>query len=386
MRLPGSRLIADWRAMGRFHALPTEHRRIVFYAETASDWAHLGPIVRELTATLGQHVCCVTSSPSDPILGAADERLHALCIGAGAVRTAFFSRLPSCVMVMTLPELESLYLKRSRVARVDYVYVFHSLVSTHMVYRPGAFDHYDEIFLAGPHHGAEIRAAERSRGLPAKRLFAHGYGRLDALLAEAARLRAPRAAAGRKLRVLLAPSWGPEGLLESHGAPLVAAILGAGYALTVRPHPMTRARWAEAIRRLERFRGGDCLLESDIGSVASLLEADVMVSDWSGAALEFALGLERPVLFVDVPRKVNNPGYAELGIEPVEVGLRGRLGTTLRPSELGRVGDALRALCAGADGSRETIRRVRAEVVYNEGRSGPAAAERLAELLRERSA
>ena len=32
-----------------------------------------------------------------------------------------------------------------------------------------------------------------------------------------------------------------------------------------------------------------------------------MVSDWSGVAMEFAFGLERPVLFIDVPRKTNNP-------------------------------------------------------------------------------
>lgn len=36
-----------------------------------------------------------------------------------------------------------------------------------------------------------------------------------------------------------------------------------------------------------------------------------------------ALGLGRPVLFVDVPPRVRNPKYAELGLEPM-VQQRGR--------------------------------------------------------------
>mgnify|MGYP003326545469 CR=1 FL=1 len=41
----------------------------------------------------------------------------------------------------------------------------------------------------------------------------------------------------------------------------------------------------------------------------SLHRSDLMISDWSGAALDYALGLNKPVLFIDVPRKVNNLDY-----------------------------------------------------------------------------
>ena len=62
-----------------------------------------------------------------------------------------------------------------------------------------------------------------------------------------------------------------------------------------------------------------------------------MVSDWSGAALEYAFGLERPVLFVDVARKVNNPDYEALGIEPFEVGIRERIGRVVAPDDLAAI-------------------------------------------------
>jgi hypothetical protein len=61
----------------------------------------------------------------------------------------------------------------------------------------------------------------------------------------------------------------------------------------------------------------------------SLLESDVLISDWSAMAIEYALGLGKPVLFVDVPPRVRNPNYAELGIEPMEMRIRRELGTVL---------------------------------------------------------
>ena len=84
---------------------------------------------------------------------------------------------------MTLPDLGNLWLKRS-VHPVEYVYVFHSMNSTHTSYRRGAFDNFDTILCVGPHHVDEIRKAEEVYGLPAKRLVEHGSTKLDRLLAE----------------------------------------------------------------------------------------------------------------------------------------------------------------------------------------------------------
>ena len=59
-----------------------------------------------------------------------------------------------------------------------------------------------------------------------------------------------------------------------------------------------------------------------------------MISDWSGAAFDFALGLARPVLFIDVPRKVNNPNYQSVAIEPIEVFARAQMGSVLAVDQL----------------------------------------------------
>ena len=52
-----------------------------------------------------------------------------------------------------------------------------------------------------------------------------------------------------------------------------------------------------------------------------------MISDWSGVALEYAFGFKKPVIFCDIPKKINNPKYLELGIIPLEEQIRSKVGT-----------------------------------------------------------
>lgn len=48
------------------------------------------------------------------------------------------------------------------------------MVSTHMMYRLGAFDHYDFILGVGPRHIRELRQHEKLYQLPTKTLVEAG--------------------------------------------------------------------------------------------------------------------------------------------------------------------------------------------------------------------
>jgi hypothetical protein len=64
-----------------------------------------------------------------------------------------------------------------------------------------------------------------------------------------------------------------------------------------------------------------------------------LISDWSGAAFDYAFGLGKQVLFIDVPRKINNQRYAEIGIEPIEVTIRDLIGKVVPLNEIDRIGE-----------------------------------------------
>ena len=374
-----ARLLSAWRGMRRFRALPRRDRAIVFYAEDGASWVHFEPVIRALTTTHGQGVCYLTSSPRDPVLEREDEAVRAFYIGDGACRTFLLRILEAGVVVMTMPDLETFHIKRSKYP-VHYIYLHHSIVSTHMIYRRGAFDGFDTVFCVGPHHLAEIRETEALYGLKPKALAEHGYGRLDSIIAAAKASPTPEEGPGR--RILIAPSWGPHGLLESCGARLVEILLAAGHRVTVRPHPMTRRHSPKLLDSLDaRFASHPRFAyEEDLASQDSLHASHLMISDWSGAALEYAFGLKRPVLFVDVPRKANNPEYTRLSAEPIEVFIREEIGAVITPDRLDQTPRLVDALCAQAGAFAERAVALRSRWIYNLGKSGEVGAAYIAAM------
>ena len=369
----------DWSAVRRFHRLPARDRSIVFYSESRQDWHHLQPLIDVLTRRLSRTVCHVTSEPGMPPPGDAGDGVHAFRIRAGLVRTWFFQMVKADVVVLTMLDLGNLELKRS-IHRVHYVYVFHNIGSTHMVDHADSYDHYDSIFCVGPHHEAEIRRREQLTGLAPKDLFAHGYPRLDALV-RMAEARPPRSATGGPL-ALLAPTWGDQSILPVCGELLIATLLAAGVSVVLRPHYHTTVRTPALVKRLldcfgsdPRFRYVDRMDETE-----SLFESDLLICDWSSMAMEYALGLGKPVLFVDVPPRVRNPHWSELGLEPLEMRIRGEAGAILPLERLREAPTYVAELVRDAAKLRDRCLALREEWAFNAGRSAEVGAQEIARL------
>ena len=374
--------VHEWRDFFRFRALPPESRAIVFYAEDASSWKHFQRIVSELVGGYGKQICYITSSVNDPLLQGKHDEIDTFYIGMGCARTVFFLSLSAKVMVMTMPDLETSNIKRSK-NPVHYVYVFHSLVSTHMIYRQGAFNNFDTVFCVGPHQINEIRATESYYGLRPKNLVEAGYGLLDSILSSGyAEVDSSHRPSGDVRRVLVAPSWGPNALLETCGTELIELLLGAGYHTTVRPHSMTLRQNPKLLAKLRRQFDGNpnFAIDLDIGSQGTVQACDLMISDWSGAALEFAFGLERPVLYIDVPKKVNNQEYQKIPCVPIEVKLRSEIGAIVAPDQLWEAPHLVEELCSDSSKWSKRIKELRSEWVYNVGNSGAVGARYIANV------
>jgi YidC/Oxa1 family membrane protein insertase len=255
-----------------------------------------------------------------------------------------------------------------------------------MVDHENSYDHYDSLLCAGPHHVTEIRRREEVKGLRPKHLFAYGYPRLERLV-EVAAAALPARGLSSPTTVLLAPTWGEQSILPVCGEHLIASFLEAGMRVILRPHYQTARQAPHLVQRLvarfgadPRFRHVDRMEES-----ASLMESDLLVCDWSAMAIEYALGLGKPVLFVDVPPRVRNPKYAELGLEPMEMRIRRELGAVL---PLDRLADAPRQvaeLLRDAGEFRQRTAALRESWAFNFGRSVEAGAREIARIADERA-
>jgi len=371
--------LSEFREMRRFQKLDRAKRNIVVYSESGSYWGYLEPFVDQLIEEYGKSVCYLTSSPRDPVLIGGNPAIRPFYIGSGSIRTILFASLDADVVVMTTPDLDSYSLKRSKYP-VHYVFIPHNMTSTHMVFRKGAFDAFDTFFCVGPHHVAELREGEQIYGLKPRSLVEVGYAKLDALLG-VARASVPPLPSGRQ-RILISPSWPPHSLLEVCGEDLIASLVTAGHEVVVRPHRDTEKLAGKSLRALRaRFDAANNFTLADGKAAARAFdEADLLITDWSGSALSFAFARERPVLFMDIPRKALNPDYERFTNQPLEVTIRERIGAILSPDCAADAPDLIARLHNDRDRIAAAIRDQRALWIFNLGSSAKVGAAHLAQL------
>jgi len=376
-------VFSGWKGWWQFKKLSWDWRNILIYSESGQDWHQFSGLIAYLNENLGCKTCYISSDKSDPGLRRDHENFRAIYIPEGLFLTIFFQVNQSDVFVLTMMDLGNLQLKRS-LHPVHYIYLFHSMGSTHMVDHENSFDHYDSLFCAGPHQMAEIRKREEIKNLPAKHLFDYGHPRLEEVIALGRAHRRDEPERGPRT-VLIAPTWGETSIFNTCGSELIGILLDAGYRVIMRPHYQSNRQTPEVIAAVRDAHAGHDRFEyiDRMGETDSLLRSDILVSDWSGMAMEYALGLEKPVLFIDVPRRIRNPNWKELGIEPVEASIRQQVGEILSPESLDQAPAAIEHLLAAPGRYRNEIPKLREQKVFRLGHSIPDGAAEIKRLADE---
>ncbi len=383
-------ILQAWSGWRRYRKLSADWRNIVVYSESGQDWHYFEPLIAALNGDLKRRVTYTTSDQNDPGLSRQHPLFEAICIPAGFFLTMHFNMQRADVVVLTMMDLGNLQLKKS-INPVHYIYLFHSLGSTHMVDHANSYDAYDSLFCVGPHHVAELRKRESMQAMAARNLFEYGHPRLENLLsaAKSYRQNASQLVSGkaRKPVVLVAPTWGEQSIFNSCGDELTSVLLSAGYHVIIRPHYQTLQMTPEVVDSLidkygdhENFEYQDQMGESD-----TLFRSDILICDWSAMAIEYALGLEKPVLFIDLPRRVRNPDWQALGIEPQEASFRELAGDTVSAQHLHEAPDRIARLLETQQSFQSHMEKLRTQMVFNIGTSIETGTREIARLADEKA-
>jgi CDP-glycerol glycerophosphotransferase (TagB/SpsB family) len=365
-----------------YNRMRKSEREIVFYSEDAASYSYFEGLIKQLTTKYKLKICYITSDRNDPLFE--KNLINMKVLHIKSFLRFFIGTLNSKILIMTMPDLHRMNIKRSSFG-THHIYMFHNIGSSFPVIRFGALFYYDTIFCVGPHHNEEIRRQEEIYNLPEKYLLNFGYYRLEKIAEEYKRyIPSKKNRSSYKAKILLGPSWGDNSILNLCGNTLIRTLLQSGYEVVVRPHPMTLKETPHLITSLnDKFNNYDnYIYADDISSVEAIYESDVLISDWSGFVYEYAFGTERPVLFIDVPRKIVNERHEEVGIEPMDVGIRKRIGTILGLHELDKVDIALTDLLSNKDAYIKEIISARNEYVYNFGKSSLIGADYIVSLLK----
>lgn len=369
----------------KFFKLDKKSRRLAFYSENRIYYKYYEGFIDSILDNSDLDICYITSDIHDHIFNHPNKRIKTFYVNK--LLAFFLAFLDSKVMVMTMPDLNQFHLKRST-NNVNYVYVFHAIMSSHMAYRKGAFDYYDTIFCVGRHHTDEILETEEISKLKPKKLVEVGYPLLEKLhqdyqdyLQKTAKDPKPD-----KKIILLAPSWNENNIMETCAEEIVARLLEADYKVIVRPHPEFVKRKGQIVEEIaKKFAGQkDFELELNLISNESFYKADVLITDWSGIAFEFSFGTERPVMFIDTPRKVHNPEYQRLTNEPLEVKSRSFLGKVISPQEIASIAKEINEIMINKEKYHQDIINFRKEFIYNWGKSSDVGAQQIIDLVNDK--
>ena len=383
MKFPRFSLGNDLDDLKKFEKLSDLERSIVFYAENIASMNHFKPLILELTEKMNLQICYVTSVKDDPILSTKNQRILPFYIGDGTARTKFFSSLKAKILVTDMPDLGKFHIKRSSEYPVHYIYLFHSMYSVHSYLRKGAVDNYDTIFCVGPHQIKEIREIEKVYGLKPKKLINYGYGRLDTLLQK--KKDSQITDSNVNDLIIIAPSYGDNNLIEKCGTKLIDILLKSNFRVMLRPHIRTLRDSTKLIDSIKKNFGQNpnFVLETDVINFDSLNNSKCMISDWSGISLEYAFTFGRPVIFIDVPKKILNPNWSDIELEPIETSIRDKIGHIVSPNNLEEVLALIRILDKNTQNISELIKDIRQKIVYNIGGSAKIGAEYIRQLHNE---
>jgi YidC/Oxa1 family membrane protein insertase len=369
----------------RFYSNENGGKQLVFYSAKSGFYKYFENVIEHILNHSDIVIHYVTSDPDDAIFKKDHPQIVPYYIGDKAL-IPFMMKMDADMVVMTMPDIQTYHIKRSLVRKdIEYVYMFHGMSSVNMIYREGAFDHYDTIFCIGPYHMEEIRATERVSNLPEKKLIPFGYGLIDNLLASYESLE-------KEIhdipKILIAPSWQMGNIMESCLDDILEQLLPSKYCLIVRPHPEFVKRFPHRIKAiLEKYAdqfNENFMIETDFSSNVTIFTADLVVSDWSGIAFEYSYSTKRPCLLINTPMKVMNPEYMAIGIEPVDITLRDKLGVSLDIDELDQVAETVSELLANNQEYRDKIRQVVEDNLYNIGHSGEVGGEYILQSLKEK--
>lgn len=362
----------------RFKKIANKH--VVIYSEKSGFYKYYKGIIEQLLKRSNLSIHYVTNDPEDIIFEIAKEQPKIKPYYISLKKTMVLMMLVETEMfIMTTPDLDKYYLKRSMIkSDIEYVYVPHDMMSTHMGFREGALDAFDTIFCTGEHVENEVRETEKVYNLKQKTLVRFGYPLADSLEQDAIRAETQDKKSDKR-EILIAPSWQEDNILDSCIDDIIKALYCDKNHIIVRPHPEYVKRYGVALKKLvERYEGYDkdkLTFELNFQTNKSIYSSDMLITDWSGIAAEFSFATKRPCVFVNTKIKCVNPNYTKIGLVPKEISLRKEIGIDVDKDKVSEIGKIVDELTLNKDSYRSVITEWKNNLIFNHGTAAEKGAE-----------
>ncbi len=351
---------------------------IVFYSEGKSYWRTFKPVLEALDKQ-GIHAIYLTSSEDDEGLAFQSASIECKYIGEGNKAYTQLNMLEADVCVMTTPGLDVLQIQRSKGVK-HYAHVVHAPTDMGL-YKLYSFDYYDSVLCSGQHQINSLRHLEKLRGTTPKLLLEAGCPYMDVLVKKIAESAIESRDAGDLPHVLIAPTWGNNGLLTCFGLSLLKPLAEKGYTLTIRPHPQSYIAEPELIEQITTALAGysNVIWDRSADNFESLANSDIMISDLSGVIFDYAFVFEKPVITMQFDVNLLGTEANDLAEKVWELHILNMIGRQISMSELDTLPYLVSSLTSD-DKIRQDIISLRDSSLFNYRSSGKVIAQQLLDI------
>jgi hypothetical protein len=230
----------------------------------------------------------------------------------------------------------------------------------------------DHYFLVGPYMHRRfvesgLLAADDPRAVPI------GFMKTDRLLdGTLTRERELRRLGldGTRPVLLYAPTGQRHNSLETMGEDVIRRLAATGrFDVLIKPHDHPKRKTIDWFERLAPLEDDHCRVLRDPDVIPLLFVADLLISDASSVSSEYSV-LDRPMVFLDVPKLIANAGKSETSMLDLDTWGR-RAGAIV--GEPDAVTDAVDAGLEDPASHAEIRRAMAGDLLYNPGRATDAA-------------
>ena len=311
---------------------------IAIFAEDKRYWNTFETVLDEFEKRK-QKVVYMTCSKDDPVFNKKYEYITGEFIGEGNKAYSRLNLLNASVVLSSTPSLGVFQWKRSK--NVDcYIHIPH-MASDIILYRMFSVDRFDAIILPGKYQEKPLRQLEEIHGIKPRDMELCGIPYMDVMKK---RLDAAGEVPAHERTVLLAPTWGENGILTKYGERLIDALVSTGYKVIVRPHPQSFIAEKEIIERLTTKYNDPSKVEwnRDNDNFEVLRRSDILISDFSGVIFDFSLVFNKPVIYTD-PSNIDTGVFDAYWIDetPWTFRVLSDLGIELNDSNIDNIKDVI---------------------------------------------
>lgn len=345
--------------------------KLVFFSEESGFYKYFKGMIEYILKNSNIKIHYITNDINDKIFECNNSQIIPYYINTNQL-IPLFMKLECDIVVMTTPDLQNLYLKKSIVKKdIEYIFTDHGLTSCNLSYRRGALDNYDTIFATTKQQIDEIRALEELRKTKRKLIVKTGYNLIDEMISNYERNSQINNNNNNNKTIMIAPSWQEDNIMDSCVEELILELLKTDYKIIIRPHPYYTKNNAEKINDLiEKYRNNlseKFIIQTDFFSTDEVYNSNLVITDWSAIGYEFSFTTAKPCLFINTKAKILNPDYNKIKVRPLDVELRSIIGKSIEKKDISSIILIINELITNQEKYIENNKKIRNEYLLNVG-------------------